>query len=638
MAVKCDKCGYEKNSGSDKFCLNCGGLLHEEISKSTRPLRQGLRNYTVIKLIKSDPGASDFFISDDKYHLGVETIEGVDLETIMEKEGRPGLPEDKIVSWTKDILAVLEYLHNESPSILYKYIKPYNIIVSNGRARLKDLDFVRTEEEKKQSGKRKTEIAAYVPIEQIEGKEEARSDLYALGATIYHLLTGITPRSAKFDPLSKIIPSISPELEDFVKKATEEKLFNRFSSAKDMKETIENISVKRVSLPHELRQASSTGKLPHNAAFQPGPAGAAFQSSSSPVKIYMALLSLIFMIAFIFVGWIAVKQVFKEALKDKEPPVEQTSTELSWINKGDEKFEYKSYEEALEFYDRAINKNPASGEAWRKKADCLVKLERYEEAVECYNNALNINPDDSEALENKDAAFLFLRDKDYWNDKGIEYDDLGEYKKAIECYDKALEIDPDYVYPHYNKGLSFSDLGDYEQAIESYNKAIELDPKHSKAWYCMGNAYDNLGNSEKALECYDRAIEINPNYADAWNNKAYVYIGLEKYEEGLECCEKSLEIDPDYTYSWYNKGICLENLGRYKEALICYNKALSIDSSYEPAQNKKDKLLLAHNDLDPEEGYDEAYWNDKGMGLSDQGKHEEAIECYDKSIKVKPSV
>jgi len=74
----------------------------------------------------------------------------------------------------------------------------------------------------------------YSPIEQYRGMAEKRSDIYALGATIHHLLTGIEPIPFKFKPLREINPSISPELEYIVMKALEENPENRFSNALEM--------------------------------------------------------------------------------------------------------------------------------------------------------------------------------------------------------------------------------------------------------------------------------------------------------------------------------------------------------------------------------------------------------------------
>ena len=298
MPIFCSKCGKE-NRDTSKFCNNCASSL--QISISSGPLQTGtiLENrYKIINLIKSGgmgavykavdtkfdstcaikellppygatpqqeaqaaewfkreakilntlhhtnlPKVSDYFINYNRYYLVMTFVEGEDLETILARDGKPGLPVDKVVGWAKEILQVLEYIHNQNPPIVYRDIKPGNIMLhKNGRAMLIDFGIARIVQDSSQTKKTAIGTQGYAPPEQCRGQVEPRSDLYALGATMHHLLTGIEPIPFKFEPLRNIVPSVSKELEQIVIKALKDNLKERFSGAKEMREALVNLS------------------------------------------------------------------------------------------------------------------------------------------------------------------------------------------------------------------------------------------------------------------------------------------------------------------------------------------------------------------------------------------------------------
>lgn len=186
------------------------------------------------------PKVSDYFISHGRYYLVMTFIEGEDLDTKLLREGNPGLSEDKVVEWARQILDVLHYLHSQKPPVIYRDIKPANIMVhKDGRAMLIDFGIARTIHQDRCETK-KTVIGTngYAPIEQCRGNAEPRSDLYALGATMHQLLTGIEPLPFRFQPLRKINPSFSQKLEAAVMKALQDNVSERFSTAKEMLEVL----------------------------------------------------------------------------------------------------------------------------------------------------------------------------------------------------------------------------------------------------------------------------------------------------------------------------------------------------------------------------------------------------------------
>ncbi|HPZ08034.1 MAG TPA: SUMF1/EgtB/PvdO family nonheme iron enzyme [Candidatus Eremiobacteraeota bacterium] len=203
------------------------------------------------------PVVSDYFINNNKYYIVMSFIEGEDLKKILKREGNPGLPQSKVLLWAKEILQLLDYLHSENPPIIYRDLKPDNIMLhKDGRVMLVDFGIARIINEADSTEKTIIGTNGYAPLEQCQGKVEKRSDIYALGATIHHLLTGIVPIPFRFEPLRKVITSVSPELEEAVMKSLQENPDERFQSAKEMLQALEGIKIK--SEEREIKIDSSS--------------------------------------------------------------------------------------------------------------------------------------------------------------------------------------------------------------------------------------------------------------------------------------------------------------------------------------------------------------------------------------------
>lgn len=152
------------------------------------------------------PKVSDFFNEDGRDYLVMDYVPGNDLRQVSQESwgaGRP-LEEEQVLSWADQILDALIYLHDHEPPVLHRDIKPANIkLTPSNRIKLVDFGLVKLMEE--DDARTITVVqgrgtALYTPLEQYggdSGHTDVRSDIYALGATLYHLLTGQAPASAK---------------------------------------------------------------------------------------------------------------------------------------------------------------------------------------------------------------------------------------------------------------------------------------------------------------------------------------------------------------------------------------------------------------------------------------------------------
>ncbi len=144
------------------------------------------------------PKVYDFAQEGQRAHLVMEFIRGKDLLDLMEQNNNKPFPVPLVVEWAKSICDVLAHMHSQSPPLIHRDLKPDNIMLLEDQKSIKMIDFGTARDlgktvKERMAGKTRVYTEGYAPPEQIVGKPEARSDLFALAATLYHLVTGKAP-------------------------------------------------------------------------------------------------------------------------------------------------------------------------------------------------------------------------------------------------------------------------------------------------------------------------------------------------------------------------------------------------------------------------------------------------------------
>ena len=150
-----------------------------------------------------------------RHYLIMERVEGPTLQSVIEEARRP-LHERDVLPWALQLCEVLHYLHSLQPPIVYRDLKPANVMVSvRGPLKLVDFGIARVLRPAQAGDTTAYGTPGYAPMEQYLGKTTPKSDLYALGATLYHLLTLQEPEQFRFTfpPLRRFCPEASPALE-----------------------------------------------------------------------------------------------------------------------------------------------------------------------------------------------------------------------------------------------------------------------------------------------------------------------------------------------------------------------------------------------------------------------------------------
>ncbi|MCL1792339.1 MAG: serine/threonine protein kinase [Oscillospiraceae bacterium] len=189
------------------------------------------------------PAIIDVVDTPNSYYVVMEYIEGKPLDKVLEQNGAQ--TEANVIKWARQLCEVLHYLHTQQPAIIYRDMKPANIMLKpDGNVTLIDFGTAR---EYKSAGMRDTVhlgTRGYAAPEQYAAQEQsdARTDIYCLGVTLYHLITGHDPclppyglRSAR-----QINPSISSKLEQIIRKCTQLNPADRYQAISDLMRDLDN--------------------------------------------------------------------------------------------------------------------------------------------------------------------------------------------------------------------------------------------------------------------------------------------------------------------------------------------------------------------------------------------------------------
>ncbi len=233
------------------------------------------------------PRYRDFFSIEDRlawFGLVQDYIPGISLQAALDEGRHFSLAQ--VQQWTMDILEILINLHSRNPPILHRDIKPSNLILSDRQLYL--VDFGAVQDQAGPAGCSFTVVGTYgyAPLEQYGGRAVPASDLYALGATLIHLLTGVAPAELPQQDLriqfrgrvSLPLPFVS-----WIEKMTDPDLTTRFVSAKEARRVLE-WQIRNLSIEAGGQPAPVPEKL-LNRISEPIPLKAVLDGSNDRTKV-----------------------------------------------------------------------------------------------------------------------------------------------------------------------------------------------------------------------------------------------------------------------------------------------------------------------------------------------------------------
>jgi superkiller protein 3 len=360
-------------------------------------------------------------------------------------------------------------------------------------------------------------------------------------------------------------------------------------------------------------------------------------------------------------------------------------SEEAWYNLGATHFHLGKFEDEIACYDQALALNPEYSKAWNNKGATLHHLGKFEEAILCYDRVLRLEPDNVQVLNNRGVALKnlenyeealksfdrALRKKDdyldAWLNRGILLHDMERYQDAIVCYDTVLTKwrNPEVMLL---RGVALSMLEKYMNAIEAFDDALSMKPGWDIA----------LEEKRKAEDAMKDAAENRVSAAEEEAARLLEETRLREEEERKRLEDERLELEArvEAHRELENVSSC-RKCGHVlrEEAKFCSQCGTSIDDEIEidervlpvgePVQLEeieeqkaidraldREELLLEKSrfmrGLDNFNGALEAInealgisertelWVERGNVLAGMGRPDDAIDAYDRALKVQP--
>jgi len=170
----------------------------------------------------------DFFVEDNRSYIVMEFIDGINLRQLVAQQGPQD--EQRVLEWSEKVAGILKYLHEQRPPVVHRDVTPDNIVLTN-LGEIKLIDFGASNQFIGKATGTLVGKHAYMPPEQIRGKTEPVSDIFALGATMHFLLTGKEPEPLSISKPSLLNAKVSATASDIVTLATQMDMDKRVPTA-----------------------------------------------------------------------------------------------------------------------------------------------------------------------------------------------------------------------------------------------------------------------------------------------------------------------------------------------------------------------------------------------------------------------
>jgi tetratricopeptide (TPR) repeat protein len=590
------------------------------------------------------PKYFNYFEEEQDSYIVQEYIEGKSLDKLLDQLWT----KPKVIEFLLEILLILKHLHQIN--ILHRDIKPSNIIRRDKDNKFVLIDFGSVKQldprylsyrSSQQQLPLHTMIGTpgYAPIEQMEGKPGFNSDIYGLGMTAIHLLTGIHPKNLKRNEQDDVIfangVDINNSLASILTKMVYSSPDRRYHFVDDVLEDLNNAIQYYNNNNHNHNNTTTidpnNGFISLNEITETGNNTIPFfipenNDTQVPKRTFLKLWH-------IPIGLIAlgITLVILEFIYPFFRP-------LYYSYEGNRLLDLRQPEAALEQFENLRELKPNSPEAWKGRADALLSMGSDFRALDSYNKALSLEPKNLKTLNNKGKVLY----------------NIGKYEDALETSNKILGIDPNNAEAWSGKGLAYMGLRRYEEASQSFDKLREIRPDEPKIWGDIGLATEQLQGPEAArnyyklaLESYDLLIKRKPNDPFAWTDRGNILQKLNIPEKALPSYEKALEIDKNFYAALLGKGNTLDRMGKPQEALLAFNRASEIRpddyqvwynrgmllaqrlQKHDEALQSFDKAIERRNDFYPA-------WLNKGLALLDLKRYSDALAAFDKAKNLAP--
>ncbi|MGL5871246.1 MAG: tetratricopeptide repeat protein [Xenococcaceae cyanobacterium] len=636
------------------------------------------------------PKLLDRFEQNQKLYIVREYIQGKTLKQQLKQQNR--LSNTKVIFLLRDVLETLDSAHKQG--IIHQNIRPSNLIVRDSDGKVVLIDFGMVAEVIGNLGQTiSPETKAYIPPEQMAGRANFSSDIYALGLIGIEALTGVNPQQLQRTQTEEItwLPEwkIERKLTKILDRMVSLDLGKREREARKLLEDLKAIENSSNNSKNTIKEGLNVGtKIARQKTLQFNSIARHNISILTAIlrrrrfaiaagALFLMLVREFFMpslrpIYYIYQGETLVEKQPRQALEKFQSVIDfNPNNANAWRGRGNSLDRLRRFREALSAYDEAIRLNPKDWQAWQDKGNTLFKLEEFTGAIAAYDRVIEQQIDNSQVLNKKGKALTKLgydreafeiqqqvinidpTNAEALSDLGISLIKLRRYREALIAFDKVQTLQPQQPQLWQDKGLALEYLGRlsegtkvYNEALSIYDRNLQTQPKDLDRWIEQGNLLSRLGLYDRAIKSYHKALTIDPLASAVWQGKGNAFLALSKTDKALEAFDRALVLVPNSFNTWRDRGMTLANDRRYQDALESFDKAIAINpNDYQSwvakgmvlnSLNRRDRSLIAFNKAAEIEPQEASVWFDRGTILARWGRVSQACDSYKKATDINP--
>lgn len=280
-----------------------------------------------------------------------------------------------------------------------------------------------------------------------------------------------------------------------------------------------------------------------------------------------------------------------EPKKEEPPPEDLRSPEQKeadeWKGKGNELYKKKQFKEAIEMYDKAIEKMPDDMTYHNNKCAVLIELgpDNYDKVMEICKDLVNRRYEINSA---NPGGGSFEKVAKVLNRMASIHEKRKEFDQAIELYSKSLTED--------NTRQTRNALRDCQNAKDKSEKEAYLDSGKAEEHREKGNAFFKDKDYASAKKEYDEGIKRNPKDAKMYSNRAAALTKLMAYPDALRDLDECLKLDPTFVKAYSRKGAAHFFMKEYNKALKAYADGLKLDPNNEECKAGQQQVLAKINE------------------------------------------
>jgi serine/threonine protein kinase/tetratricopeptide (TPR) repeat protein len=509
------------------------------------------------------------------YYFVMEFVPGRNLEKMLEDANAP-LDEDQVIGWMMKVCEALTYIHSRTPPIILRDLKPGNIMITpDGTVQLIDFGIARKFDPTKRTNTENLGTISYASPEHLgsittpgqkrsaanPGKlvqTDARSDIYSLGATMYHLLTNHEPDPIQTPPAGSILAK-NPRLhtvqigkrvvcpvEQVIIKAMQQDPAKRFQNAEAM----------RVALQH---------CLPNSAT----PTTVHIQAVSPNATIIVPLGEVI-----------CPKCGFhnrpgaKFCKRDGQPLVQGATAVPPRVNAqtvSKASFPPRPVQPAVQSSRASGNAMQSAGPqgAYRLGLQ-FMNSKNYAEAVNQFKMAQVPGNNSYDILYNLGRAYRQYGQSVKNNDKTLFTENM---KFAAEHFEQAVALKPNAIDAYFQLGMTYHELGLFDKAIASFKHALQYSPNDSAIYYQLGFVAMDQFYDREAEAYFLEGLKINPDHVLILLALGRLYIRTNQSSAAISVLRQVTQRDPAMWEGWYELGRAHMKAKEWKLALSALEQA-----------------------------------------------------------------